>query len=297
MPEIGNKIPKADIDLIDGTFNISQSKSYHLSIQIETDRLSFCVFNTVIHKFVILRSYPLPVICPSLATVHSSLIDACRPIFENDDLIRLSYQSSRLLWISPRYTLVPEQLFDPDEADSYLSFNQGVATDEHTLHRYIRPANSYQVFSCPAELINLACMYQPDISFFHHSVPFIQSVVTGVPPSYKADVAIYFHFRWLDVAVIKNEKLLFYNSFKINAPADSLYYLAGVSNLFDIDLLSTKLMYAGSLNKTPPEIEILKGYVGSITECEPPNRVAYSHHITEPFRRNFINLFNLYGCE
>jgi len=297
MPEIGNNIVKADIDLIDEAFNVSQSKSYHLSIQIETDRLSFCVFNTEIFKYVILRSYSLSVTCPSFATVHSSLIDACRPIFENDDLIRLSYKSSRLLWVSPRYTLVPEQLFDPSETEVYLSFNQGVTTDEHTLHRYIQPANLYHVFSCPVELINLVCMYHPEICFFHQSAPFIQSVVTGIPPSGKANVAIYFHFRWLDVVVIKNGKLLFYNSFKINAPADSLYYLASVSNLFDIDLLSTELMYAGSLNRTPPEIEILKGYVGCFKECEPPNMVAYSHHITEPFRKNFINLFNLYGCE
>jgi hypothetical protein len=56
-------------------------------------------------------------------------------------------------------------------------------------------------------------------------------------------------------------------------------------------------MYAGNFKHMPPEIEILKGYAGCIVEYEPSNAFTYSHCIEESFRKNFINLFNLYGCE
>ena len=297
MPEIGNNTVKADINLVDETFDVSQSGSYHLSIQIESGKFSYCVFNTLTNKYIVLRSYPFNVTNPLSFSGKSSLANAFFPIFENDNLLSLTYKSSSLLWISPRYTLVPEHLFDPGTKDVYLTFNQGAVKDEQILHRHIRPANSYCVFSCPDELLNLILTYQPRIRLFHQSEPFIESVLAGSSSADAMDMAIYYYHSWLDVVLVKNRKLMYYNSFLINAPADSFYYLLGVTNLFDIVLLSTKLKYAGNHKQMPPEIEILKGYVGSITDFEPFNAFAYSHYITEPFRRNFIHLFNLYGCE
>lgn len=297
MPEIGNNTVKADIDLVDGTFDVSQSGSYHLSIQIEPGKFSYCVFNTLNNKYIVLRSYLLTVIDPLTFTGNSLLVSAYFPIFENDNLLSLTYKSSSLLWISPRYTLVPEHLFDPGVKDVYLTFNQGAVKDEQILHRPVRSANSYCVFSCPDELLNLILTFQPRIRLFHQCEPFIESLLAGSAPTNEMDLAIYYYHRWLDVVLVKNKKLMFYNSFLINAPADSFYYLLGVTNLFDIVLLSKKLKYAGDLKQMPHEIEILKGYVGSITDIIPSSTFAYSHYITEPFRRNFIHLFNLYGCE
>ena len=291
MPEIGNNIAQADINLVDETFDGSQSASYHLSIQTEPDRLTFCVFNTVINKCIVLRSYPF-----SAADV-GMVVSSCRSVFENDELLRLSYKSCCHLWVSPRYTFVPEHLFASDEADEYLNFNHGAPADEQTLYHHSRVANLYHLFSCPEELTALLRMYHSQIRFLHHSNPFIESVNAGTSPTDKADVAIYFHSGWLDIMVVRNAKMLFYNSFQINAPADSVYYLAGASNMFDLDLTSTKIMYAGNLKQMPPEIEILKNYVGQMAECEPNNALTYSHYITDPFRRSFINLINSYGCE
>ena len=297
MPEIGNKIANADIDLVDETFEVSLSNTYHLSIQIEAGRMSFCVYNTVINKYILLRSYPLFITDLSPNAGQFLLVSACSPIFENDNKLSLNYKSCSLLSISPRCTLVPDALFDPDEADLYLNFNHGAVTGEHTLYRHIRPVNLCSVFSCPEELLNLIWTYQPRAHFFHQSSPFIESVIAGTLSSDQILMAVYFCAQWLDIAVTKEGKLLFYNIFKINAPADSVYYLAGVSNMFDIDLKSTNVLYAGNLQQMPPEIAILKDFTGSIIECAPYNTVTFSHCITEPFRKHFINLFNLYGCE
>ncbi|MDR1172884.1 MAG: DUF3822 family protein [Bacteroidales bacterium] len=289
MPEIGNKIAKADVNLIDETFDISQAESYHLSVQNGPDGLSFCVFNTVINKCIVLRNYPI-------SADPSALLSECSVIFECDDLLGLRYKTSSYLWISPRCTLVPDHLFDQGEADACLEFNHGAMAGEQTMQNYIRSVGLYNIFSCPEALAALFRLYQHNINFFHQAMPFIESVVAGMSPSVRG-MAVYFYSHYLDIAVVENRKLLFYNTFPINAPEDSVYYLAGVSNLFDIDLLSTKLMYAGNFRHMPPEVAILKNHVDRIIECEPSKAVTYSHYIIEPFRKDFINLFNLYGCE
>ena len=291
MSEISNNIAKVDIDLVDETFNASQSVSYHLSIQTEPGRLSFCVFNTIIKKYIVLRNYSLD------SADLSDLVSECSSIFENDKLLGLKYKSSSHLWISPRCTFVPENLFDPGETDSYLTFTHGATSGELILQNHVRSASLYNVFSCPEALMALLRQYQPNITFYHQSTPFIESVIAGISSEDGSGIAVYYYHNWLDIAVVKDKKLLFYNTFQITAPEDSVYYLVGVANLFHIDLLSTTLMYMGNFRHIPPEVAILDRYVERMVECEPPKAVVYSHHIPEPFRKNFLNLINLYGCE
>lgn len=288
MPEIGNKTAQVEINLIDKTFDVSQSESYHLSIQAEADGLSFCVLNTVLNKYIVLRSYPF------LSNDPDILTDECRSVFEIDELLGLRYKSSSHLWISPWSTLVPHHLFDPDEADTCLAFNHGKLTGEQTQYHFVKPVNLYNIFSCPETLTALLRKYQPDISLFHQTSPVIGSVIRTSRQF--VGMAVFFYSRYLDIVVVENNRLLFYNTFQINTPEDSVYYLMGVSNLFNIDLLSTRLMYVGDLKCMPSEIEILKGHVGQMVECE-PSSFTYSHYMSVLFRKKFFNLFNLYGCE
>ena len=223
--------------------------------------------------------------------------DIYSSIFENDDLLKLNYKSSSHLWISPCSTLVPNHLFDPDEAETCLVFNHGKMTDEQTQHHDIKPLNLINIFSCPEALTIMLRKYQPNIRLFHQTAPFIETVIAAPSMTHSLRIAVFFYSPYLDIVVVENQKLLFYNTFHIVAPEDSVYYLTGVSNLFNIDLLTTRLMYAGDLNQIPPEVAILKNYVESFVECIPSNAFTYSHNIPVTFRKKFINLFNLYGCE
>ena len=289
MPEIGSNIPKADINLIDETFDASHSESYHLSIQTEPGRLTFCVFNTVVNKYIVLRSYPL------FITGIDKISDEWRIVIENDELSGLHYKSSGHLWISPRCTLVPGHVFDANETDTYLTFNHGEKAGEQTLQNYIRPANLYSVFSYPEALVSLLRHYQPNIRLFHQTTPLIESLVTGISSPDKV-MAIYLYSCYLDVVIVRKNELLFYNTFRISAPEDVVYFLTGVSNLFDMDLSTIKLIYVGNTKQLPHELAVLKDYAGSIAEWESSHEATYSHYIQASVIKDFINLFNLYGC-
>jgi len=294
MPEIGNKIPKIDVDLIDETFDISQSENYHLSVQISHDELSFCVYNTIINKYICLRNYKLSSPVSGLDPDRGGLAFAqCKTIFEHDDILGLRYKSCKNLLVAPRFTLVPEHLFDDTNDDLYLTFNHGTATDTQTFHNHVKPAKLFNVFSYPNDIEALLKTYQPNIQLYHHATPIIGYAVTR----YSTIMAVHYYSGNLDIMILKYGKLLFYNTFLIDAPEDAVYYLIVVANLFDIDLKTKKLIYAGNYESMPSEIAILNTYVESIVECEPSRAVIYSYHISEINRKRFINLFNLYGCE
>jgi hypothetical protein len=219
------------------------------------------------------------------------MVAECKTIFERDDLLGLRYNNSRLLWVSPRSTLVPQQLFDADGVDLYLTFNHGKVAGEQTMYNHIGAANLYNVFSCPAQLADILKLYQPNINFFHHATPIIE---LSVDKTDSANIFTYFYSGNLDIIVIDGGKMLFYNTFKISAPEDSLYYFTLVFNSINV---ATNLVYVGNCKKMPFEMSLLKFYVNDLTDFEPPSNVAYSDCITKPISKDFVNLFNLHRCE
>ena len=295
MPEIGNNIIKANVDLVDETFDVSQSENYSLSIQIEQDRFAFCVFNTVIKKYIVLRSYPLPSNIDLYSIdAKNSPVSPHRAIFENDDLLTLKYKNRGNVWVSSRCTLMPEHLFDNTQAGSYMAFNHGTVADEQVLQNHIRAAALYNVFSYPKKLTELLNFYQPNIGLFHHATPFIRTNIADLASWGRTAMAVYCYSGYTDILAVKNGKLQYYNTFQTNTVDDALYFLTLVSNMLKVDMLSTKLVYFGNNRQNTA---ILEKYVHRVVECEPVNSVTYSHYISESFRKDFINLFNLYGCE
>ena len=290
MSEIGNKAVNTSIDLIDETFDVSQSESYRLLVQTGADGLSFCIFNTVLDKFIVLRHYQFS------AANGEVLTDTCRNILAEDDLLGLKYKNCGILYVSPRCTLVPEPLFDSDHIAEYLNFNHGRDADECVLHNHIRSAKAVNVFSYPKNLTNLFRQYQPGADFYHHATPFLNRVVDKSATSGQLQVTVYCYADYMDIAAAKNGKLLLYNTFNANTAEDSVYYLTGVLNMFDLFPSSAKVFYAGDLKDASPRAEFIRKYVERLVELESIGEVTYSHYITDRIRARFVHLFNLHGC-
>jgi hypothetical protein len=284
MQETGNKsAPQANIDLVDETFDVSQSESYHLSLQIAEEGLSLCVFNTVVDKYLLLRHYPF--------SGGDSLIARSGEVLECDELLRLPYKNCSALWVSPRSTLVPEHLFDERNAGKYLNFNHGAEQDEQALYHYICAAQLYHVFSLPDVLKTMVESYQPHVRWFHHGIPLIERMPAQAKP-----VAVFFYGKHMDVVIRQNRQMAFYNTFQVDAPEDAVYYLASVLNLFDLQLSSVHLVYAGHTEDISRYADHIRQYIAHVAEGEPLATVTYSHYLTDPLRKRFIHLFNLYGC-
>ncbi len=284
MPETGNNIvtTKPTLDLIDETFDISQSASYHLSIQTSPGRLAFCIFNSVLNKYLVLRYYQV-------------MLDenTCKNIFENDDLLGLVYKGCNHVFVSHRYTLVPASLFDQGASGFYLDFNQNVKSEEQVMSLLIRPAQAYDIYACPEWFKSLLVKYQPSVAYFHHVTPFIDSLLTD---SAKAQVAVYYYGNHMDVAITKQKQLLFYNTFKIETLEEAVYYLAGALNMSGMSIAATTLTYSKDVNETLPLANALKKYVARLVEYAPMDTVTYTHYISEQIKIQFAHLFNLYRC-
>ena len=286
MLETGNNIlTSPSINLIDETFDVSQSDNCYLVIQTDQNGLSFCIFNTVINKYIVLRHY-------MLNNPHD-LVGSYRSIFESDDLLKLRYKSSNHILISPLSTLIPDHLFNPLNAKAYLNFNHGWEPDRQVAHNHISATGLSNVFSYPDALSLMLRIYQPNITFCHHATPLIHLAASEAISSMKPKITIYYYDGYLDIVIVKTGKLLFYNTFKVDIPDDFIYYLAAVLNLFHIDITTASIAYAGSIKELPPSAGIIQKYTAGLRECNPCGSAIYSHYLTEQLKAKYAILFSL----
>ncbi|MDR2848918.1 MAG: DUF3822 family protein [Bacteroidales bacterium] len=271
------------IDLIDETFDVSQSVNYTLCLQIAPKSISYCILDTLAGKYIVLRHY--------LFENGSDFITSSSRIFDEDELLRLTYKSSRILQVSERSTLVPEQLFAAKDAENILNFNHGKREQEKTLFCYLPSAKAYSIFSMPMPLCSLLERYQPCIQYVHHSHPLIERSLEKNKP-----VSFFIYDDNMDVVIQQYGRFVFYNSYHLLAPADTVYFLAGTLKAFNFSINTTELVYAGASTDVSDCIELLKPFCLRITDSESSDARIYSYHITETLRKQFIHLFNLYGC-
>ncbi|GHT78901.1 hypothetical protein FACS189464_3100 [Bacteroidia bacterium] len=271
------------INLIDETFDVSQSVNYSLCLQIASKGISYCVLDTFTGKYIVLRHYPCEPDC--------DFITFCSKVFGEDELLRLRYRHSRFLQVSERSTLTPELLFADKEAENILNFNHGKREDEVTLFQYLPSAQAYSIFSVPTSLHSLLKKYQPGIQGFHHSQPLIEWSIEK-----NKAVSFYIYNGNMDVVLLRNGRFFFYNSYHLLAPADAVYFLAGTLRAFDININATDIAYVGTFTDVSDCIELIKPFCSRMTEIEPSNARIYHYSINETLRKQFIHLFNLHEC-
>ncbi|MDR0714226.1 MAG: DUF3822 family protein [Bacteroidales bacterium] len=284
MPETGNNPDFPFIDLVDETFDVSRSTVFVLSVQIGGEGLSYCLFDTVVNKFVVLRHYPLD--------RQEDIIALCGKVFESDEWLKFRYRQSRVMWVSPRSTMVPEDLLDERCAEQILNFNHDSPShEEQTFVRHLPSQKLYHLFSVPVSLVRLLSACQPDIRWLHHA----QLTIEGIAAK-KTPVSLFFYRGYMDTALFRNKQFLFYNSFPVNSPVDAFYFLAGVEERFNMPLIATEVACSGTADNIPSYLEYFKSHSLRVTECESGRNHIYSHYITESLQRRFAYLFHLHEC-
>ncbi|MDR1667625.1 MAG: DUF3822 family protein [Bacteroidales bacterium] len=269
---------------MDETFDVSRSVTFDLSLQIGAEGMSYCLYDTVVNKFVLLRHYPFG--------GHEEAVASCEKLLASDEYLQLPFKQRRVMWVSPRSTVVPEALLDESRAEQLLTFNQGdPLQEEQTFVRHLPSLKLYLLFSVPATLVRLLSACQPNIRWIHHAQPVMEGSASKAMP-----VSLFFYDGYMDTALFRDSRFLFYNSYPVHAPEDVFYFLSGVMEQFDVPLFTAGIAYSGLSNDIAPYLETLKSHSLRIVECEPDKKPVYSYAITEALRKRFAYLFHLHEC-
>ena len=231
--------------LADSSFDSNQISNLHLSIELSSSSLSYCIIDTQKYRCLLLSSHKLET-------------DNLLEIFSNDDYLSQNFKSKSISFVNFANTLVPFELYEKEDKENLFALNHEL-NDEVLLEDNLRE-----------EIINL------------HAVPklFFQTIKNILPAAtlrsqssilinnftnlnLKVETMfLYLKDSFVNIVVTKGKNLLFQNKFNYVTKEDLLFYV-----LFSIQELNfsnediNTIVYG---NVTEDEFSILYDYIRNI---------------------------------
>ena len=231
--------------LADSSFDSNQISNLHLSIELSSSSLSYCIIDTQKYRCLLLTSWKLE-------------SDNLFEIFSNDDYLSQNFKSKSISFVNFANTLVPFELYEKEDKENLFALNHQL-NDEVLLEDNLRE-----------EIINL------------HAVPklffqTIKNILPGAALRSQSSILInnftnlnlkvetmflYLKDSFVNIVVTKGKNLLFQNKFNYVTKEDLLFYV-----LFSIQELNfsnediNTIVYG---NVTEDEFSILYDYIRNI---------------------------------
>jgi len=283
-----------DCSFFDDTFDPNRTTEYHLSIQLKKSGYIYCILDTIWNRYIAAG-------CTNLelnSTNRNSYFDFF--LFKQTPLLRSTYRSIAFVYTTPKATLIPKSFFNPSKSAEYLRFNHFVDHSDEIQHKRLTKTGAYVVFSIPVALHESIQSTWSDVVVYHHSISLIENAL--LPPVRLTDefdrrrLLLNCNDSFIEIAVVEQSKLLFYNTFKYRSDKDLVYFVMLVYKQLKLNPAIHYLIISGDIEKTSPVYRVLYQYIRNIEFARFDTGFEYSTLFDTIPQQYFSNLINLYRC-
>jgi len=231
--------------LADSSFDSNQISNLHLSIELSSSSLSYCIIDTQKYRCLLLSSQKLET-------------DNLLEIFSNDDYLSQNFKSKSISFVNFANTLVPFELYEKKDKENLFAINHEL-NDEVLLEDNLRE-EIINLHAVPKLFFQTIKNILPDAALRSQSSILINNFTNL---NLKVETMfLYLKDSFVNIVVTKGKNLLFQNKFNYVTKEDLLFYV-----LFSIQELNfsnediNTIVYG---NVTENEFNILYDYIRNI---------------------------------
>ncbi|OQX80012.1 MAG: hypothetical protein B6D61_02685 [Bacteroidetes bacterium 4484_249] len=277
----------------DEALNKADSKKYKLSIQLALDGFSFSIYNDEINKFLSIES---------ITFENTSQIENCctllKKTYSEHSWLNLKYKSVNIIFESQKSTLIPSPLFDESKKEMYSDFNFAYDENHEIIHNKLTNLDAYNIYTIPVQIKTTLNDLFPGHKLQSHSGPLIESLLI-LHKNLQFQKRIFVNVRnsYLDIIIIEERKLLYYNSFNFRSKEDFIYYVIFVLEQLKLNPEEIDLILSGYIDKNSKLFDIVFKYVRNIRFQELTESFKYSYIFNDIPSHYYFNLLNVGLCE
>lgn len=269
--------------------DITEKKYKKLAIKIALDGFSFCIIDLINHNISGLKNVSFFSFSDSnlLENAQKTLADNFKLIPELTE----KYDEIEIIYANNLSTFVPTALFDEDYLGSYLQYNNKVFETDFfafdTLENY-----------------QMNCVYIPYINFnnffidqygsfnYKHSSSILVSKILDLSKNNDTKkMFVHIESAHFEIVVVKNQKLLLYNSYDYKTPEDLIYYILFTAEQLDMNPENLILEMIGKITDNDELFKICFKYIRNVSFMHVNFLRVYNNYTEVENRTNFI-LFN-----
>lgn len=275
-------------------FNRDKVHEYNFVVKIEPHGYTYLIGNKAAGKLLLLASNA------TKKENDRGTFSELALLSEECPFINKEFNSTSVLIVNRKVTLVPFTLFNPDEKDNYLSFNIDLESED-------------EVFSSPVPLIKAACIFAVPGKLhyqltkilseptFHHlaEVSINQYPQSERITSDKARCFLHFSGNTFFVHLMRNNELVFFNVFQFDTPEEFIYYVLNIAGKVSVTSENTGFILSGDIDKEMETCKQLRSSFKHIQYAGIPSALKLPDADIQkilPWHR-YNDLLNLFCCE
>lgn len=284
-------ITKPVLSVIDDNYDKSLSLSYHLVINISRNSASCCI--TDINKSLFFAVEQVDFM--NNAEISES-VELFEDYFNSSFFAKQKYKAVDIIISSEYYTIVPSALYHKEAAKLYLEFSTSLKFEAEIHSFFVQSIESYVIYAVPTALCQGMKKIFSDYKLLPHAGVLITESMGRYKNSKERILLAHVQNARLDLMVIENHKMIFFNSFNYNTTEDVVYYTLLVCDTLKLNPEEISFKICGEIEKKSSVYVLLYKYIRNIDFINSNQRFKYSggySHIPSHF---FFNIINAAAC-
>jgi hypothetical protein len=235
-----------------------------LSIQISLSGLSFCILNRTSKSIELLETKFF-----NKKTNPFETLEHLKVALESNTALDQSFSSVLVIYQNDLSNLVPKTLFDQHQLADYLKFNSKILKSDFISYDEIIINDSVNVYVPYVNINNYIFDKFGPFEYKHASTILIDTILQMENKVEEVSIYLNVELQHFELIVIKEKKLLLYNSFEYTTREDLIYFLLFTMEQLNLNPEIIKLKLMGHIEKDNELYDIIYKYVRFVEFYEP----------------------------
>ena len=244
-------------------------ENYHkLSIQVSLNGLSFCIVDTIANT---IKRFKRLNFGKELSPYET--LKELKQLFRDSQVSDYSFTEVVVIHRNNLFNLVPKPLFDKAELANYLKFNVKILANDLVEYDEIDSYDLVNVYVPFVNINNYIYDLFGEFEFMHHGTIMVQSLLNSHSNGNEPICYVHVADKQMDITVLTQKQLLFFNSFQFLTKEDFIYYLLFTLEQLKLNTETIKLRLFGSVDMGDELYNIAYEYIQHISLFIPPSDI------------------------
>lgn len=244
------------------TIDFNKSEQYILSIRLSTDGFSFSVYNPI--RDSIIHS------CLKSVKQDISLLANLKDAFKGLDFLSYTYKQVNVVVVSRRFTLIPQELFDATQAETYFYYNYAANKNEIVLHNTLSKSGAVVLYGVDKSIYRFLSAQYAQPEFYASVTTWAESfaVKSRLGSAKKMYMCVYPSF--MELYAYERGHLMLLNSYDYKTTTDCTYYLLYAWKQLAMNQQVDELCISG-VKEESELVEEVRRFIQHISVVNPTN--------------------------
>lgn len=243
------------------TLDVNNSENYDVSIRLWPDGLSFSGYIPSERDSFFTDTVAFNKDVP--------LVESLKEIFFNNECLSYIYRSLHVIFVSGKYTLVPDSVFIEKNKEALFHFCFQADKDSKVLFQPLKQFGSFLLYSMDNEVYEFMIRSLVNPQFIHFLSPMLSVWRKQSIACYPKRIYVVIHDAMLDIVCFVQGEMLFVNSFSYETESDIVYFIMYVCKQLSLNQFEDYVSFCGDKMMCRKVMSVVRNYIAHVDIVSP----------------------------